>query len=542
MPVLKRVQSVRRTLAVLAAITVALAAVLAPSESPGVVMLPCMILSLTVISLWIWSRKPSMPSSMLLLVLLVLDLGHLGYFIIRPAVLADSMNPMKTGDLHSLERVAAGSQQRITPLRAADESLNIGPPNLSRLWEIPSAGGYNPLVLRRYTEFAGIAPEGRISYTSLDSANRSLDLLALRFLLVPNQLFTGRWQFERFGLGWRHDDLDVQLGSGCGSANPQSVVFNLPDVETTTVGIASSMSCSLPVENQSDVLKVTATAADGAVRTLFLKAGTHTSEWAWDRSDVRSAVGHARATIFDSFPSVDDHGSGFQGHHYVAMLSVPPMAIHNLRLEWVGTAGMMSLQKITLRDDASKRSYAVTREGDYLLDENRWHPLQSFGETKVFENTRAMARVWLVPKVTMLSAPAVLHAIHTSRLPNGMMFAPGEMALTETPLNLDSPVDPERTATIQSAAETGIQIRTHSSQTNLLVLSNVYYAGWQATVDGIPSSVLPTDYVLRGVVVPAGDHVVTFRFRPVSLQIGFALSALSALGLVMLCVPRRGAG
>src|SRR5919106_1430455 len=45
----------------------------------------------------------------------------------------------------------------------------------------------------------------------------------------------------------------------------------------------------------------------------------------------------------------------------------------------------------------------------------------------------------------------------------------------------------------------------------LLVVRNGWDPGWQATVDGRPTPVLVTDYLLQGIVVPAGRHTVELR-------------------------------
>ena len=46
----------------------------------------------------------------------------------------------------------------------------------------------------------------------------------------------------------------------------------------------------------------------------------------------------------------------------------------------------------------------------------------------------------------------------------------------------------------------------------------------QAQVDGVPAPIWPTNLLFRGVVVPPGEHQVTFRFRPRSWRLGLGLS------------------
>jgi len=65
----------------------------------------------------------------------------------------------------------------------------------------------------------------------------------------------------------------------------------------------------------------------------------------------------------------------------------------------------------------------------------------------------------------------------------------------------------------------------------LLVMPDVDYAGWKATVDGRHVALHRVDYLLRGVVVPAGRHRVELRYAPASWTAGWLISALTALAL-----------
>ena len=73
----------------------------------------------------------------------------------------------------------------------------------------------------------------------------------------------------------------------------------------------------------------------------------------------------------------------------------------------------------------------------------------------------------------------------------------------------------------------------------LLIASETFYPGWQATVDGQPASLLRADYVLRAVPVPAGEHTVTLTFRPLSLIIGAGISAAALLVILLILLRSR---
>jgi uncharacterized membrane protein YfhO len=74
-----------------------------------------------------------------------------------------------------------------------------------------------------------------------------------------------------------------------------------------------------------------------------------------------------------------------------------------------------------------------------------------------------------------------------------------------------------------------IQVDVQADAGGLLVLSENFYPGWRATVDGKPVPLLRANYVLRAVCVPAGAHRVTFSFVPASLRIGAGLTLLSLI-------------
>ena len=66
-------------------------------------------------------------------------------------------------------------------------------------------------------------------------------------------------------------------------------------------------------------------------------------------------------------------------------------------------------------------------------------------------------------------------------------------------------------------------------------LSEVYYPGWTATIDGQPTEVGRANYVLRAINVPAGRHEVIFSFKPQSVKTTETI-AYVALGVLVLLI------
>lgn len=90
-------------------------------------------------------------------------------------------------------------------------------------------------------------------------------------------------------------------------------------------------------------------------------------------------------------------------------------------------------------------------------------------------------------------------------------------------------------ASIEDYAPNSVRIKTASQGNNLLFLSDNFYPGWHAYVDGTKSEIYRADYTFRAVYVPKGEHEVVFKYEPNSVRTGIILSTLSLcayLGLV----------
>jgi uncharacterized membrane protein YfhO len=79
-----------------------------------------------------------------------------------------------------------------------------------------------------------------------------------------------------------------------------------------------------------------------------------------------------------------------------------------------------------------------------------------------------------------------------------------------------------------------------SAPAGVLVLTDVFYPGWRARVDGQPAKVYRVNGVARGVFVPSGTHVVEFSYFPVSFIVGLMVAAvaLAVCVALLLGAPR----
>jgi len=86
------------------------------------------------------------------------------------------------------------------------------------------------------------------------------------------------------------------------------------------------------------------------------------------------------------------------------------------------------------------------------------------------------------------------------------------------------------------AAPDEVRLRATANSPALLALSEVWYPGWLAFVDGVAAPLVRVNGVFRGVVVPRGTHDVRLVYRPSFLTRGAIAAALAAIVLAAACV------
>ena len=106
-------------------------------------------------------------------------------------------------------------------------------------------------------------------------------------------------------------------------------------------------------------------------------------------------------------------------------------------------------------------------------------------------------------------------------------------------------LSPPRGAATAEASRSGpnaLEVATATTEPRFLVVSEMYFPGWRAYVDGVEATIYRTNYLFRGVLVPAGRHTVRFEYRPTSVVVGAGMTALAALAAAWLLALGGGNG
>jgi hypothetical protein len=170
----------------------------------------------------------------------------------------------------------------------------------------------------------------------------------------------------------------------------------------------------------------------------------------------------------------------------------------------------------------------------YLLRESK-APGQAVYESdgwKVVELLPSYPRAWLVHNaVIQLSEQKILQQVCNRD------FDPLQTAMLDSPLETqldgNSAGQPGQ-VTVRAYETDRMEVETRSEGRALLVLSEMYYPGWIAEVNGVPSKIHKVDGALRGVVVPAGMSRVVLRYAPRSVASGATITLLTFIGTLLL--------
>ena len=166
---------------------------------------------------------------------------------------------------------------------------------------------------------------------------------------------------------------------------------------------------------------------------------------------------------------------------------------------------------------------------------------QQGGATFPVPNPHANGNGWFVSKINYVAnADEEIFSLNKVNLKNVAVVDnrfKAELNNAET----TQPKDSLSTVKLTKYDANALTYDISSTKGGVVVFSEIYYPGWQATVDGKPTEIARADYILRAIRVEPGRHTVEFKFDPQSLHITEAIanSALVLLMVVFLILMAR---
>ncbi len=154
------------------------------------------------------------------------------------------------------------------------------------------------------------------------------------------------------------------------------------------------------------------------------------------------------------------------------------------------------------------------------------------GDWRVYETAAVLPRVFIAYDILVAEDDASARSALVS----------GEVDVLATVI-VDKAIDCTENASDVSAdvamisyAPNVVTIRANTIQPGFLVFTDSYDPNWRVTVDDVPADLLRTYTALRGVCVPAGQHIVHFAYQPRIFYVGVIISVVAWLGLGMIAL------
>ncbi|MEI6185224.1 MAG: YfhO family protein, partial [Bacteroidota bacterium] len=152
---------------------------------------------------------------------------------------------------------------------------------------------------------------------------------------------------------------------------------------------------------------------------------------------------------------------------------------------------------------------------------------QQGGQPVAQLNPGALGACWFVKGIAVKKTPnEVMDCLTTFDTKDSAVIFEADKALATAAAQFDSTAK----VSLVNNDNDFIEYKSSSKINQFAVFSEVYYRhGWKAYIDGKETPIVKTNYVLRGLSVPAGDHKITFEFKPDSYYGSMKASVASSV-------------
>jgi hypothetical protein len=182
-------------------------------------------------------------------------------------------------------------------------------------------------------------------------------------------------------------------------------------------------------------------------------------------------------------------------------------------------AGLLGLEYLVLDRPAERLPRHFPRVGDAKL-------LYGSGQMWIYRLAPAMPRAYLATRLVRVDSEAVLSQDELPEFERATEALIDEHTVEDIKGDFGQPgaaesgaAEPVRSSVrVTSYERNAVALDVETNHDGLVVLHDIYYPGWEATVDGEVRPILRANLLFRGVEVGPGRHRVEFRFRPLSME------------------------
>jgi hypothetical protein len=413
------------------------------------------------------------------------------------------------GDLAEMQAIFTGQlpEKAIHDYVVAAKEKEVLSYNLPLLYGLYSVDGYDGglLPLRDFVTMQhlfldqdSLSLDGRLR-ESLRSVppGRLLSLLGVKYVITDKVYDV--WIDNLF--------YDLQFSARLSPTGvPRVEGDDLPDFPTTALGVISHLDGAADLPDGSPVARIQVAGEGGWSATYDLLAGRDTSE-----GHYSDKVVHEMARVGHTWP--DDPS----GQDYVTLIPIDgPHRVTRITVAGTLPTGEFVLRGLSLVDSrtTTTRQLTLSTEGHYRLVHS--------GDVKIYQNLDVLPRAFVVHQAEII--PDSDQQVARLRDPH---FDPARAIILADGAPLAGQGGGDAQVMVYTPEKIVVQANTDTS--GYLLLTDAYYPGWLATIDGQPAEILRADVMFRAVRLEPGAHRVQFEYRPATLYWGSRVSAVALL-------------
>ena len=388
-------------------------------------------------------------------------------------------------------------------------------PNTALLYDKASAQVYSSLAFGRHEAYV------------YNASPAMLNLLKVGYVMIPLEprpLSKSAMPTDSLG-------IDVLRGE---------VVMEPTDARAIQIASATEQAANLA--SGMPIAEIVLRLDDGTTQVLLLRVGVDTADWDYERKRADNAIAHVPAPIAHSFPAYwRAFGRAFEGHTYLArydLAAVPPRQVVGVSVRVLQSDAHLIIESIAF--ETKDQTLSLAR----LIGKNTFALAYMSDTVAAWENRDALPRAFVVHVAQVLDDDAAFARLHDPA------FEPArEVLLAEVEPANHSPRSgaewgggsvnlsprlgsPDQVTIVQDKPER-VRINVTTDQPGYLVLTDSWYPGWRAFVDGQPAPIYRADVLFRAIQIEPGTHAIAFEYRPDSFLVGAMVSAAILVILVV---------
>jgi hypothetical protein len=404
------------------------------------------------------------------------------------------------GDIKELKSIFGRSlgQEDLYQLLVATKHVEALSPNLPMRYGISTLDGYDGgvLPLKRYVDFKGLLLEGvPRREVAVRNPYQADALLRDQLAAIPDTGFLGWLNVkyiitDKVGDLWL-DNVYYDLSTPA-TAYPASgiTISQLPSFAATSVGIIYRLDgAPSPPDPLAEVI-------------------------------VRGAHGRTISRIMRREQARPVPPASY----YVKLPLDGALYPREITVRYLGQEGELVTRGMSLIDDRTGASEALVLNPRLRLVHS--------GNLKIYQNLDWRPRAIIMHRALWAEGDRQALALMRQR-------EKGELVISGPPpagLSVGTAPTPSGAgmgeAHILEYRPEHILIQAETDKPGYLLLTDSYYPGWRAWLDGRETPLLRADYLFRAVYLPSGSHQVEFRYQPDSFKVGLWISLATLAGMV----------